>query len=588
MENFPENQCNKWLIVFLIYADFTTNEKLSMVERMKIMVNSMLGDIITTPINNKQTRMFVIMNNIKYTLGNKAYNTTAFFTIEAKKNGLGNRIKNCELVDNEADENGNLVLQKAEQLADILRKTNVKPDEEVFLITWDHGSAFGIFRKEIPVLNNNTVRTEIDRDLFQYPFIKMFWNRVKQKDTHGFLKNKQVATTHTTIQVGHTLIKIRNSPENEQRLKYYLESESGFVYDDKVSRIRFIGAGANADTGHSLFQQQKTAILSDGLLQNEMDVEPTAAEILTNSELDKCLELWLCGKRVGVLLMSNCWMMNLHTMYTLKDSVKCLVAPQGSIDLPGYNLKDILTEISAFAGNKLEPAELARTCVTTLDNSYSKSKAVMLDRSEPGVLKLFKVFAVDLSKTTGNKSILVQHKELLEGLIDLLIDQLKENSAVDTEMKYFLKYVRSVCFDFTGGFVMMIDIVNWIKAINSANQQFNSDLQKLTQMFTSQIAAFNQAVSKSSIVIETSSGSDIYSPNNLFTSNTKIDDFVTIKLPPTGYSFFFPIQNCKEIMHPSDYANVKANVLSDKLLEELPNWREFLKYIDPQIDSIFI
>jgi hypothetical protein len=493
----------------------------------------------------------------------------------------------------EADKDGNLVLQKAKQLANVLRETNVKSDEEVFLITWDHGSAFGIFRKETPILNNSTIRTEIDRNLFQYPFIKLFWDRVKEEDEHGFLKSKQVASTHTTIQVGHTLIKIKNSPENKQRLKYYLKNESEFVYEDKARRIRFIGAdkisaGTNAGTGHSLFQQKTTAILSDGLLQNEMEVEPKAAEILTNSELDECLRLWLCGKKVGVLLMSNCWMMNLHTMYTLKDSVKCLVAPQGSIDLPGYNLKDILSEINAFSGNKLEPTELARTCVKTLDNSYSKAKAVMLDRSEPGVLKLFKVFAVDLNKATGDKNVLAQHTELLKELIDLLIDQLKENRAEGTEMKYFLKYVRSVCFDFTGGFVMMIDIVNWIKSINSANQQFNSTLQKLTQRFVSPIAAFNQAVSKNSIILEASSGSDIYSPNNLFTSNTKIDDFVTIKLPPTGYSLFFPIQDCREIMHADDYANVKANVLSDKLLEYLPNWREFLKHIDPQIDDIFI
>jgi hypothetical protein len=32
-------------------------------------------------------------------------------------------------------------------------------------------------------------------------------------------------------------------------------------------------------------------------------------------------------------------MMNMHTMYSLKETVKCLVAPQGNIDCPGYNLK---------------------------------------------------------------------------------------------------------------------------------------------------------------------------------------------------------------------------------------------------------
>jgi hypothetical protein len=97
MENPVVPQDRKWLIIFLIYADFTTNEKLPMIEKMKVMMNSMLGDIITTPINNDNSRMFVIMNSIKYRLdktGNQIEDQTLFYTIEGTAEDGWNYIKN--------------------------------------------------------------------------------------------------------------------------------------------------------------------------------------------------------------------------------------------------------------------------------------------------------------------------------------------------------------------------------------------------------------------------------------------------------------------------------------------------------------
>jgi hypothetical protein len=66
-------------------------------------------------------------------------------------------------------------------------------------------------------------------------------------------------------------------------------------------------------------------------------------EILSNDELAIVFREWLGeDEKVGVLLMMNCWMMNLHTMYSLVDTVQCLVAPQSDIGTPGYNYKAIL------------------------------------------------------------------------------------------------------------------------------------------------------------------------------------------------------------------------------------------------------
>ena len=593
METPSNGQGNKWVIVFLIYADFTTSEKLPMIDDMKIMVNSMLGDIITTPINNNQTRMFVILNSIKYVFDDhhtQIENRAAFFTVRCQANGKQNHISECHLVGPDKKGNDTLILQKSDQLAYVLEQTGVQDDEEVFLITWDHGSAFGIFRKQTPTLSKSVVRKEIDQGSFQYPFIELFWKAIKKQDkkTDNFLGRKPIENAFTTIQIGHSLVKMKNSSENIKRLRFFANKENEFIYDDNAGRIRFFNQ--NNDRGdlmntktHSAFSNKKIPILSDGVLKNEIIVEPQAAEILTNRELDEALKKWLNGKKVGVLLMSNCWMMNLHTMYALKDSVRCLVAPQGNIDIPGYNLKDILAEITT-SNKTFGPPELAVTCVKTFDNAYSRAKAVMNDRSEPDVLELFKIFAVDLSKTTFDKNTLTLQIDLLKDIINLLIKQFVEFSqrAEKTEMKYFLKYIRAACFDFTGGIVMMVDVVNWIKSINSANQQFDKTLKKLTGVFSPSIAEFESSISDNSIVLDSSSGKDIYSPQD------NQADFAVIELPPTGYSIFFPIEDCSLVETSSTYINVKANVLSDQLLKDFPEWRRFLNFIDPKIDKIFI
>lgn len=186
MVDNPIPQGKKWLVIFLIYSDFTTNEELPMIRKMKIALNSMLGDIINTKIDNRKMRVFIIMNSIKFIFqngNNVVDDRTLFYQVEYKNNSEENDITLCELVPN-TDENGIPIFHKSEKLAHILRRTNVQPDEEIFLNTWDHGSAFGIFKQ---VTRENTaaarirIREEINKNLDLYPFLKRFWDCVSVK-----------------------------------------------------------------------------------------------------------------------------------------------------------------------------------------------------------------------------------------------------------------------------------------------------------------------------------------------------------------------------------------------------------------------
>ncbi len=562
-----------------------------MIDDMKTMVNSMLGDIITTPINN-QTRMFVILNSIKYISRggkNKIDNRAAFFKIGKEANGFGNCIERCELLDpDKLRENKHDigVLQKVQQLTAVLKHTEVHPDEQVFLITWDHGSAFGIFKKgsRNHKLTIKSVRSEIDQNLSQFPFIKLFWDRINEKDQKGFLRKDLGENSYTTIQLGHSLVKAKNTANNQKWLQYHENKKSEFVYNAKIAQIKLIDENKKATN-------VKPDVDLENILKNvtrvrTLKVEPRAAEILKNRELAQCLEGWLDTKKVAVLLMSNCSMMNLHTMYALKDQVECLVAPQGSIDIPGYNLKDIFTAITNSTGEIIKSTELAIKCVESIENSYSKAKALILDRSEPGVIERYKIFAVDLSRKIDGNSCLENQINLFKSLCGKLFSLLRDPTA-QQDLKYFFKYIRSVCFDFSEGLYQMIDIVNWLESVKEANfllgDQMILSLPSLPVAtaiteFLDSVSAKNKNLNN--IVLKSSGGEKAYTIENSTTP------WPAIGLLPTGYSIFFPIIY-RSVIDP-DLINLKDSISDDPLLTELESWRDFLGEIDPNLKNFFV
>ncbi|GAA4321311.1 hypothetical protein GCM10023149_21110 [Mucilaginibacter gynuensis] len=519
MENAIVPQNKKWLIIFLIYADFTTNNDPDQVEKLKVTLNNMLGDIITTPVNAGRTRILVVMNSIKFVFDNAqtAINDkSAFYTIGICKDVTQNCITKCDIIDNftcyKTDNSDGHVLQKSHQLTKIFtERTALQDDEEVFLITWDHGSAFGIFRDEPPLPNAGTVAMQVEKNLMQYPFLKTFWDAA-----------------------------------------------------DESYRNNLLTAVGNNEENQALNISMPT---------------PGVPEILKNSELNEALQAWLRNKRkVGVLLMTNCWMMNLHTMYALKESVRCLVAPQGNIDCPGYNIKDILIGINRADQTGIEPVKLAELCVTTIDNEYSKAKAAILDKSEPDVIERFKIFAVDLSKETGGENIFDKQIDDLEEIFQILVDDLKAPDT-NTDLKYFLKYIRSVCFDFSDDQTQMIDIVNWLKSLIRANIRL--DAKMLTDSARKKINAFLMAMLNlnNNIVLKSSSGKKIY----VIERSIKLSP--TVGLPPAAYSLFFPM-----IYRPGNpnLQKLKDNVVTDGLMSRLKSWQDLLGFIDPQISNFFV
>jgi len=59
----------------------------------------------------------------------------------------------------------------------------IYPDEEVLLITWDHGSVFGIFRQTAPDMPVPAIRLPIDDQIDRYPYLKTLLGQGTQGKT---------------------------------------------------------------------------------------------------------------------------------------------------------------------------------------------------------------------------------------------------------------------------------------------------------------------------------------------------------------------------------------------------------------------
>jgi hypothetical protein len=96
---------DKWVIVFLIYADFRhnvefENDAFAMTEQMKATLDIMFKDILTVPLDPNRARMYVIMNSIDYkeTVDSKTEAKTLFYEIGNPGYLKYNQITTCRVL----------------------------------------------------------------------------------------------------------------------------------------------------------------------------------------------------------------------------------------------------------------------------------------------------------------------------------------------------------------------------------------------------------------------------------------------------------------------------------------------------------
>ena len=133
----------EWKIIFLIYADFfePDTEKIRSEAKIQRELRALFSDIKNTPMNDG-CEIYTVINSIRYKDKEKSNQT---FIYKSVKNQAGTPNEFFKIVTLSLDHS----LQRKESLSSILKLIDdLAPSEKVFLITWDHGSVFGINKEE--------------------------------------------------------------------------------------------------------------------------------------------------------------------------------------------------------------------------------------------------------------------------------------------------------------------------------------------------------------------------------------------------------------------------------------------------------
>ena len=518
--NIPTPQ--KWLIVFLIYADFTDDPK-DIQSDIFLGIDNLFEDILTTPIHPKLCRVCVMMDSASYHNGAGGVyikNTICLYEIDPTEQALADRIKSKTIVF-ESDQAlpGNdtstrpqrHLYQSAGSLGEILSNIKILDGEEILFVTWDHGAGFGIFpddTEEQP-RDADTTPTILEDVLKSRQFLSIFWNHAATCSlSQDFLKAYQT--------------------------------------------------------------------------NNQLKIP----DILDNSELAEALFKWLFGynnERVGVLLMMNCWMMNLHTIYALKKVVTCLVAAQTQIGNPGYDYPEIIRFICSQNYTAVTPEQLAIRCADSRNEDHFRQRALKIGIAKEDLQDAIDDCIVIPMNLQAKGSILPRRVdeqfEALETLINVLFQivesELKSAASSDKPISDLLWYTRPLALDLTKGDVYLIDIHSYFTVFSSVL----NNAHRLPATGQLKINAMNQ------LIIELNNYLDTYKSNGnnekiilgQWEARSKLKYFINrqadyIPPRPTGSALYFNNPATQD-------GKTGYNIKVDKLLSGISKWIEILELL---------
>lgn len=280
---------HEWAVFFLIYADLqnTKFNNLDINEFKKPFASEseelkrLFNDILTSPVSSRSD-IYIIYNEVNKFPGLKDA-TYLFKVINGRK---GKSLKKIIKIDSSD------FIQKPKGIINLLKKVDIAKYRKKMVITWDHGSIFGVFKKEVRPhdlgYEKVSVKTKSIYLKRNPPYITASVSK---------LKNRVPVIIHPCQKIPSPTVKIR--------------------------------------------------------------------DILTNEELADIIKKGI-GK-ADILIMYNCGMMNLNTAFALhvKKSVDFFIAPQGGIDPPSYNFKEILKNVCTDP--LISPFQLSRVCINTLN-----------------------------------------------------------------------------------------------------------------------------------------------------------------------------------------------------------------------------
>ena len=342
----------KWNIIFLIYAelvDTTTGAPNPPDDDdVRTQIEKLDSDILNIQLSDN-LNLFTIKNSVEIKYNHVISDTTLITQLVFDSNQQKNIQK--PLIKSQMQNFG----QKGREIQNVFQFIDQTfPADKTLLITWDHGSVFGIFKK--------VIADEAQQH---------------QKDS---IFNKKYETLKTDSV-------IKNKLTGEEEI-FCLVKNKKFNNEVRVNNLTHV-------------------------VENTPE---TIVDILTNDELANAITYGFKNKYVDVLIMFNCDMQNMHTCYSMRASVKYFVAPESIISAPGYDYVSIINLIGKNKTLDVDGAMVAMHAVNTMKQYFVKAGraekfeehamfAVCLEGYHDKIIRFMKFFIEKMTVLIDTESI---------------------------------------------------------------------------------------------------------------------------------------------------------------------------------------
>lgn len=550
---------NKWTIIFLIYADLRDMNKKEN-PGLKAELDSMIKDIKET--NLPGDVKILIIQNILETGTGQLEDTTILYSVDGEKETVLERKETPNAVQKK-EHLGAFFYNIHNNEYDTIKKIKTKA-EQYILITWDHGSAFGIF-KHFSLRTEIAKITEKVKYLVPYPENndksllltgKITGNYSVYKDKDNSYRLYERKSDKNTVQLidnsGIPQFQLNTADPDQKSLLQAIENADYSRFRDQINTInKKIDTHTFPGRYFNLFKNNSRRISSLPISLNaSMLANDKMIDILTNEELRDALNFGFGNKKLDVLLMMNCTMMNLHTMYALRNQISFLVAPAGEISNPGYNYRSVLDKICDTKTYKLSGEELSKNCVATSGYTNSDQRRYYAADIDNWEILSFKLDGIEAFQNT-----LMKYTQNLE-------------EAASSKGKFLLRQIRNKCrrFDSAGSSLyFMVDVEHFLAEINFSYHSHYPEADELKSLYNH----INTFV-KNNLIGEFH-GATVYS---------KVPEGY-IKRKATGLSLYFPDRKPTE-----EVDRIFINSHSDsqsEILSATPNWLLFLQRLYPEV-----
>jgi hypothetical protein len=571
---------NEWTIIFLIYADFRKDERDTNDTDLKKELTRLKNELKKCELDDRM-KILIVENIVSPNAKDKRFDKTVVSTVARAASENQNEIKELETIDTP------FVAQKKDGLINIFKKIHNNSYSQTsysqttrasryFLITWDHGSAFGIFKRKfierkpeenetlpnitLKVANNGAIANDFTlarKEKKPVSFLKTKNDTYQKRLRHWekpvyryYDKNKVFSDQDQTFLFG---LNANEPSEDSLRQKIDNTEITKYLKIDTTRRCSLAFSRENNINAKDLIANDSAEEINKN--KDETDLPNTTSkvfDILTNEELQQTIEIGFANedettKKIDVLLMMNCYMMNMHTCYALKNNVDYLVAPQGSISAPGYNYGFILKQIFNSLNNVIiESRELAELCVYSAGYEVFPARAKFKKEIDQWV-----IVATQLNeyKKVG---------DIVDEISKTAIEILKHFNG---DPSFIFSGVRNRCirFDDLSLRYFMIDITHWLSEIIRDLPQSKIDVSLFRNSYISLLELIEKKICMVRI------GPKLYSS----------EAYQLITRKPYGTTIYFPDKTLEG--EDFNFFVDRNSHQQSLLLKEKPNWLKFLK-----------